>query len=197
MSGECQCETCQGVRNEIQKNVGAAPFPNRTTLVRPYIKTATEVPPAAPLSSLSERAEAEFKQLSDATVRQFDTGATRDVDTNKLDFDGFISPAVLEAYGTYMNYNRVLANGTRRDSDNWQKGIPLTAYMKSGWRHFVDWWRISRGYSAHENLVWAICGLLFNAMGYLHEELKKNPTLLKDCLKQMEERRAASRQSTT
>lgn len=186
---QCTCETCTAVR--ALDNAGRVP---------PY-KPEIEVGDAIKVEFEGLKADNVFVHGKDVLkapiVRQFDTGATRDVDTNKLDFDGFISPLVLEAYGTYMNYNRLLANGTRRDSDNWQKGIPLTAYIKSGWRHFIDWWRISRGYSAHENLVWAIGGLMFNAMGYLHEALKKDPNLLKECLKQMEERRAASRQPTT
>ena len=57
-------------------------------------------------------------------MRNFDTGATRDVDTNKLDFEGFLSPVVLERYAEYMHKNRVQADGNLRDSDNWQKGIP-------------------------------------------------------------------------
>ncbi len=106
-------------------------------------------------------------------IRTFDTGAKRDTDTNKHDYEGFLSPLVIEAYGEYMHRNRKMADGSLRDSDNWQKGIPLTAYMKSGWRHFFDWWRIHRGLTARETLTDALCGLLFNVMGYLHEHLKK------------------------
>ena len=76
-----------------------------------------------------------------ATVRTFDTGATRDLDATKLDFEGFLSPAVLERYGRYMHKHRELTDGTMRDSDNWQRGMPKAVYMKSGWRHFFDWWR--------------------------------------------------------
>lgn len=110
--------------------------------------------------------------------RTFATGATRDLDTNKLDYDGFLSPLVIEAFGTYMNFNRRMRDGTLRESDNWQKGIPTAAYMKSGWRHFFDWWREHRGIPTKEGLVWALLGLLFNVQGYLHELLKANPELL-------------------
>lgn len=106
-------------------------------------------------------------------VRKFETGATRDLDDNKLDYEGFLSPLVLERYARYMHKNRQTAAGLRT-SDNWQKGIPKDAYMKSGWRHFFDWWKEHRGHRlSTEYLEEAICGLLFNAMGYLHEILKQ------------------------
>lgn len=103
-------------------------------------------------------------------MRQFDTGATRDTDENKLDYEGFLSPLVLAEYAKYMNKNRVQADGKLRDSDNWQKGIPRDVYMKSAWRHFIEWWashRMGDSVARRE----AICALLFNAMGYLHEDL--------------------------
>jgi hypothetical protein len=110
-------------------------------------------------------------------MREFDTGATRDTDENKLDYEGFLSPLVLERYAQYMNKNRIQADGKARASDNWQKGIPKDAYMKSAWRHFMEWWTRHRGlpnFCVEE----AICALLFNAMGYLHEILKsRHPTV--------------------
>lgn len=105
--------------------------------------------------------------------RTFETGAIRDGDNDKLDYDGFLSPLVLEAFALYMHRHRRMADGTFRDGDNWQKGFPLDVYMKSGWRHHVDWWRLHRGVTARGDIEDAICGLLFNAMGYLHEYLKK------------------------
>lgn len=110
-------------------------------------------------------------------MRTFETGATRDLDVTKNDYEGFLSPLVIEAFGEYMTFNRNTAAGVR-DSDNWQKGIPLDAYIKSGWRHFLDWWKFHRGHPINEGVVWALCGLLFNVQGYLHELLKKDPALL-------------------
>ncbi len=106
-------------------------------------------------------------------MRQFNTGATRDTDEGKYDYEGFFSPLVVERYGQYMNKHRKQADGKLRDSDNWQKGIPLDAYMKSGWRHFMDIWKEHRGYTSREGIEDAICALLFNMMGYLHEILKR------------------------
>ncbi|KAB0668955.1 hypothetical protein F6V30_14045 [Oryzomonas sagensis] len=107
-------------------------------------------------------------------MREFSTGATRDGDDDKIDFEGFLSPAVLERYAAYMNQHRTQADGNLRESDNWQKGIPLNAYIKSGWRHFFDWWRDHRRGVCNEE---ALCALIFNAMGYLHETLKAKKTV--------------------
>lgn len=111
-----------------------------------------------------------------ATIRTFETGATRDLDASKLDYEGFLSPLVLERFAQYMHKNRAMSDGSLRDSDNWQRGIPPEAYMKSGFRHFFDWWKEHRGLETREGLEDAICALLFNAMGYLHERLKAAPS---------------------
>ena len=105
-------------------------------------------------------------------MREFKSGATRDNDEDKFDYEGFLSPAVLKRYAEYMHSHRKQADGKMRDSDNWQKGIPITAYMKSMWRHFFDVWRANRGYEI--NLEDALCALLFNVMGMLHEHLKRH-----------------------
>src|SRR5262249_20215749 len=58
-------------------------------------------------------------------ARIFKTGATRDTDTGKLDYEGFLSPLVLKRYAEYMHQHRVMKDGAMRASDNWQRGIPL------------------------------------------------------------------------
>lgn len=110
-------------------------------------------------------------------IRQFNTGATRDSDTDKPDPEGFLSPLVIQRYSEYMHENRKMADGSERSSDNWQKGIPPEAYIKSSWRHFLDWWLFHRGYRGRGSLEEALCGLLFNTMGYLHEVVKRRSQL--------------------
>ena len=107
-------------------------------------------------------------------MREFDTGATRDTVGGKFDLEGFLSPSVLNRYAEYMNKHREQADGKLRDSDNWQKGIPLAVYMKSAYRHFFDWWANHRhvNEAVKEDIEESLCGLLFNTMGYLHEYLK-------------------------
>ena len=112
----------------------------------------------------------------DGVLRSFDTGATRDTAEGKLDYEGFLSPTVLRQYARFMNMNRLQSDGKLRDSDNWQKGIDMDVYMKSGFRHFFEWWEAHRDvvHSNRIDKVAAICGLMFNCMGYLHEWLKDN-----------------------
>lgn len=104
-------------------------------------------------------------------VRRFESGATRDTDAGKLDFEGFLSPMVIERYAEYMNKHRLQSDGQLRDSDNWQRGIPTAQYMKSMFRHFMTVWKGHRqGEIGQED----VCALIFNAMGILHELLKEN-----------------------
>lgn len=115
---------------------------------------------------------------SNGPVRTFPTGATRDTDANKLDFEGFLSPLALQAFAEYMHANRVQSDGTLRSSDNWQKGIPLDAYMKSMWRHFFAVWSTYRdaigfeGGEYQDIQITNLCALLFNVQGMLHEMVK-------------------------
>jgi hypothetical protein len=106
-------------------------------------------------------------------TREFQTGASRDTEEGKLDFEGFLSPTVIEAYAEYMNENRTMKDGSTRDSDNWQKGMPLEVYMKSMWRHFLDVWKGHRELKTPEDQITNLCALLFNVNGMLHEKLKE------------------------
>lgn len=106
-------------------------------------------------------------------TRTFKTGAIRNGEEGKFDYEGALSPIVIERFAQYMNKHRFLEDGTLRDSDNWQKGVPLNSYMKSGWRHFHDWWKQHRGYESQEDIEDSLCALIFNAQGYLYELLKK------------------------
>jgi hypothetical protein len=104
------------------------------------------------------------------SIRTFDTGATRDTDEGKLDFEGFLSPIALERFAEYMHKHRRQSDGSLRDSDNWQKGIPVPQYMKSLWRHFFAVWK---GYRSGRISEDDLCAMLFNAMGMLHEIMKQ------------------------
>ena len=44
-------------------------------------------------------------------MRYFSTGATRDVDDNKLDFEGFLDPDVIQRYGEFMHIKRYQEDG--------------------------------------------------------------------------------------
>src|SRR5262245_5955303 len=106
-------------------------------------------------------------------IRTFATGATRDQDTNKLDYEAFLSPLVLKRYAEYMHLHRKQSDGSMRPGDNWMKGIPVAQYMKSRFRHFMDSWTLHRdGKDMEAQQESNLCAEIFNAMGQLHEILK-------------------------
>jgi len=108
-------------------------------------------------------------------MRKFSTGATRNLEEGKLDYEGFYSPLVMERYAEYMNKHRRQTDGKFRDSDNWQKLFGekhLDVCMKSAFRHFMDWWKQHRGYKGQDTIEDSICALLFNLQAYLYKLLK-------------------------
>lgn len=114
-----------------------------------------------------------------ALIRTFETGATRNTDTTKLDFEGFLHPLVLRRFAEYMHTHRQQADGTLRSADNWQKGIPADVYMKSLFRHFMDVWSLHRGVPVTSpetglpvEMVEALMACLFNIQGYAFELLR-------------------------
>ena len=112
------------------------------------------------------------------TIRTFDTGATRDTDQGKLDYEGFLHPAVIERYAEYLNKHRIQSDGKLRDSDNWQKGLPIAEYMKSKFRHFMDTWlwhRCGPLRAGHKDIDIedTLCAELFNTQGMLLEIMRE------------------------
>ena len=112
-------------------------------------------------------------------MREFPTGATRNDEEGKYDYEGFLSPLVLERYAQYMHKHRMQSDGNLRPSDNWQKGIPITAYMKSKFRHFISTWSNHRNCAQvyMDTIEESLCAELFNTMGMLHEILKAKKTI--------------------
>jgi hypothetical protein len=111
-------------------------------------------------------------------MRKFNTGATRGSDAMKLDYEGFENPFVTERFAEYMDSHRIQADGEPRDSDNWQKGIEQTAYVKSLVRHVQDLRLVWRGGTATDpetgeevSIEELLCAIIFNAQGLLFEKL--------------------------
>jgi len=116
-------------------------------------------------------------------IRQFSTGATRDVDYDKIDPEAFLDPLALGEYFEFMHRHRFQKDGSVRDGDNWQKGFTRNAIMKSAWRHFYDIWLMHRGneprsedakhlfvtYGVKRAMIESLCGLIFNGFAYLRE----------------------------
>lgn len=110
--------------------------------------------------------------------REFPSGATRDKEEGKFDYEGFLHPLVLMRFAAYMHKSRHRPDGSFRDSDNWKRGIPLAAYMKSKMRHDMDLWLHHSGLPGHaaESAEDACCAIMFNVMGYLYELLREEPS---------------------
>lgn len=116
-------------------------------------------------------------------LRTFETGATRDADDTKNDYEGFESPIVDQAFGDYMTTHRVQSDGSIRDSDNWQKGIPKSAYMKSLCRHVLTARLLHRGFPVRQEkvggklvtptMIDTLCAIRFNVNGLMFELLKE------------------------
>ncbi len=105
-------------------------------------------------------------------IRTFPSGAIRDTEQNKFDYEGCLSPVVVRRFAAYMHKCCKLPDGSARTADNWQKGIPRDVYIKSMFRHFMDLWLMHRG--GIGNLQETLCALLFNVQGYLFEVLKED-----------------------
>jgi len=128
-------------------------------------------------------------------MRTFSTGAKRNEDKEKIDYEGSLSPRVLERYGEFKVSNRVQADGTRRNDDNWQLGIPIESYRKSLIRHVFQAWKIWRGgvvlneKGEKVDIEEALCAVLFNTQGMLHEILKqKDMAKDKENIKQLKDK---------
>jgi len=103
-------------------------------------------------------------------IRTFTSGATRDTDEGKLDWEGFISPIAMRVFAEYMHKHRLQADGTLRTADNWQKGMPRRQLIKSLVRHAWDLWFCWRADPENtKELVALLCAILFNVQAMLLE----------------------------
>lgn len=113
-------------------------------------------------------------------IRKFEgSKATRDLDTDKHDIEGFINPEVMRRYFEYMHKNRFMKDGSVREGDNWQDLFGedhQSVCMKSLTRHFWDLWLLHRGYEAREDIEDALGGILFNTMAIWLGKIKGNIT---------------------
>jgi hypothetical protein len=102
---------------------------------------------------------------------QYKPVATRNSSEDKFDYEGFLSPLVLERYAEYMHKHKKREDGSYRASDNWQNGLPPHKTVKSLIRHMMALWKMNRfnDYEMEEEL----CGVIFNAMSMLNEIVKE------------------------
>ena len=111
-------------------------------------------------------------------TRVSDTGATRNSNVGKINYQGALSPVVLEAYGKYIEKHSLLPDGTIRNNKNWQKlfGTPQEhreVCIESAWRHFIDILMEHDGYESRDGIDEALGGLMFNIQAYWFSILKE------------------------
>jgi len=109
------------------------------------------------------------RNTMDKKMREFQGGATRDTNADKLDYEGFNNPLVDRCYAEYLNKHRQTANGLR-GSDNWQSLFGeehFNVCMKSLCRHVVDARLAHRGYESEQPIIDSLNAVIFNAKAYL------------------------------
>lgn len=121
-------------------------------------------------------------------TREFETGANRNSDHDKLDYEAFNSPLVDWYYAQYMHKHRKLEDGSMRPGDNWQKGFPIDVIHKSLARHYKDYHLTTRGVKVKEgggehDIKDILCGIIFNAKAHLHELLKDKTYVERNAIK--------------
>ena len=110
-------------------------------------------------------------------MEQFGTGATRSDTSRRNDPEGYLSSIAIERYCEYMTKHRVQADGSIRDSDNWQKGMPFGRALKGLWRHLMHLWIRHRGFNPSDEFAAAdmeedLCAIMFNTQVMLHQLVK-------------------------
>lgn len=91
--------------------------------------------------------------------QEFETGARRDTQEDKPRYD-LISPIALRRFAELMG------RGAEKYGDrNWEKGIPLSRFYASMFRHMMQW---AEGDVSEDHLA----AVLFNAAGIMHTEQK-------------------------
>lgn len=107
-------------------------------------------------------------------MRYFESGATRD-DGDKLEPWGFTSALVEKAFSEYMAKHQMQADGKKRESGNWKKGIPLDAYFHSLSRHILDFRLLYEGFpneARTKDMLETLMAIKFNIDGFAYELLK-------------------------
>lgn len=108
-------------------------------------------------------------------MREFNTGATRNDNSNQLDLEAYIHPLLLTTFGKYMFKHAKQADGTMRAGDNWQKGMPISSYIESKVRHDTDVWLEFRDCDSRDGIMEGLCGSFFNLQGIIVKLVQRLP----------------------
>ena len=97
----------------------------------------------------------------------YPSGATRDSEEGKLDYQGALSIEVLDSFVQYMDRHREMSPGSFRGMGNWKQGMPWARLMRSLTRHHFAVWR-NDGQKLDD-----LHAVLFNTMALIYQQLTK------------------------
>ena len=90
---------------------------------------------------------------------------------------GYNSAIADKRFAEYMHVHQLQADGKKRASDNWKKGMPVEqVYKHSLSRHIEDLRLIFEGFpeeATEQNMEVVLCAIRFNVNGMLHELVKQ------------------------
>lgn len=102
-----------------------------------------------------------------AELREFSTGALRDIDDGKEDYIESISWLTMRRFAFYMkSFEKKYGRG------NWKKGIPIEDYERSLMRHLQKYLANKYDNAGLEPDVDHLGAAMFNLSGLIHEEEK-------------------------
>lgn len=98
-------------------------------------------------------------------VRQFQTGAIRDLEEGKEDYTETISWTAFKRYAQYMTSKKA-----KYGAGNFKKGIPIESYEKSMIRHLQKYMENKFEEGQVEVEYDHLSAMVFNIFGIMHEE---------------------------
>lgn len=106
-----------------------------------------------------------IKENNNNNLTKFETGAVRDISTDKEDYIESISWSALKRYADYMkSKSHVYGEG------NWKKGIPIKSYESSLVRHLQKYLANKYDGAKLEPDEDHLSAILFNCFGIIFEE---------------------------
>ena len=102
-------------------------------------------------------------------VREFETGAIRDLDDTKEDYVETISWTAFKRYAQYMTGKKM-----KYGAGNFKKGIPIDSYEQSLLRHVQKYIENKYEEGVVEREEDHLAAMVFNIFGIMHEEARVN-----------------------
>jgi hypothetical protein len=132
-------------------------------------KLGLEVDVLGNMRSNFNQAIDEHLEKNGPNVRQFESGAIRDLDNTKPDFIETISWTAFRKFGEYMTSKK-----QKYGAGNFKKGIPVESYEQSLVRHLQKYLENKYEDGQQEREEDHLSAMVFNIFGILHEQGRIN-----------------------